>query len=189
MTYAHTGLLAVLLTLAALAVIEPLSAQQLPQPAPGQRVRVTPAELGATPYVGELLVLSESALVVRQDSMHTRRFEPSQVQRIEVSQGLRSLTREGAGLGGIVGLVAGIAYGMHRSVCPEGATIGDCDIHRFAHSVGPATVGVLAGTLLGGAVGMMVKVEAWQTVSFDRLRAGVVPLPGGRVGLGASLVF
>jgi len=193
MSRTDAGFLPVLLSFAVLAGVPPLPAQRAPQLAPGQCVRVTSAGPKAAPYVGELVARSESALVVREDSTQTRSFELDQVRRIEVSWGVHSRVQAGATVGGIAGFVAGAALGVlaFSGDCPgDGAWLGpDCHDLRWVAYVGLAGAGLVAGGLVGGAVGALQRAEMWQTVPLKRLRQGVVALPGGRVGVGVSVAL
>jgi hypothetical protein len=175
-----------------------------PQIALGQRVRVTPSEPGARPTEGKLLWRSESTLVIAVDSAHARPFELRHLRRIDVWEGRHSYARLGATTFGLAGAVAGVVEGLAtRPRCTSSKGSGGSwlifsfpDLHcvwPVLGSVGwvflTGTVGGFAGALTGGALGSFVHADAWRSLPLDSLRAGIIPLPGGRLGIGASLAF
>ena len=161
-------------------------------------------DVGARPSEGELLALSESALVVGVDSTHARRFEPQQVRRIEVWEGRRSYSRVGATAFGVAGALAGALEGWATG--PRCSRGHDSGFWPFIDSFGrigcigttmgavgwtalTTVAGGMAGALLGGTLGSLVHGDKWRSLPLDRLRVEIAPQPGGRVALGASVAF
>lgn len=186
------------LLLAGLAV-PPLACQQAGPPAAGQRVRVTLRDRAAAPCVGDLVLAGESTLAVRCDSNRVDRFALRDIMRLEVSRGWRSSAHAGATVGGLIGVVAGFVYGVgplpRSRSCGSWDPIGCIgeDAGNALRSAGHVTltlfVGGISGVLAGGAVGLLVRHEAWEALPLGGVRAAMVVLPGGRLGIGASLAL
>jgi len=199
-----SDILMALLGACALATAQPVRAQS-PQPlAPGERVRVTPVRADARPFVGELLLRDDSALLVRVNSTDTRRVALGTVRLIEVSRGMRSRAHAGAKIGALVGLVAGLATGIatrpHGPACHSSqgsfVPVPDLDMRclgTIGKTVGwvvaTGTAGGLGGAGLGALIGGAFRTEDWEPLQADRIGASITPLPGGHLGLSLSLAF
>jgi hypothetical protein len=188
------GVIAIVLGLNAVAAFRPLSAQQPPSLAWGQRVRVTAPAAGLIQAVGTLEAVTADSVVLgleRPDPFAGTGFERTvrtavprtALQTLEVSRGRHSYYKW-AGLG--IGLAVGAAVGgilgplLHDSNAGMGPQIGSGMV--FVMSL--VTFGGV-GAGVGGRTGH----ETWAAVPLDRLHVGMTPLPAGRLGLGASLTF
>ena len=111
------------------------------------------------------------------------------VTKLEVGQGQKSYTVEGAIIGLLVGGVAvgAIAVATYEE-CEGGyGCLGDFG-SGFAALVG-GLVGGLGGGAVGALIGSSVKTDRWKEVPLDRLRVNIVPQRDGRLGLGLSVRF
>lgn len=148
------------------ALARPLGAQQAETAplAPGARVRLT--ELEGDRWVGRLLVLEDTMLVIDPDGLLFRRFrvDPRELEKLERAENPGARTRAPmAGL--LLGAAAGAAVGalsVHDE-CTESGGIGPC----FDRGDG-ALLGALAGASVGVTLGRLV---------FGRDRWIPVPLP------------
>ena len=106
--------------------------------------------------------------------------------KLEVSQGLKSRTLKGAGIGFLVGGAAGLATAA--IAC---AIAGNCDADDPYTGLVYAVFGVLGagvGTLTGAIIGSTIKVDRWETVQLDQLRVGLTPRGHG-LEVSAKFVF
>jgi hypothetical protein len=190
MTRTRTGIFAILATVV---LLGPLSAQQPPSLARGQRVRVTAPSARLDRIVGTVLGVRgrEFVLEVQRfrpqrgpfDSTYTATYSVSldSLRSLEVSRGRHRHFWAGAGIGAVVGgVVGGIAGGATGGgfACTRGCAAG----------IG-ATSGVVLGGLLGGAIGAAIVTERWANVPLSSDRIGLVVTPARSLGLGASLAF
>ncbi len=189
------NLSAIFLAFAAVVASAPLRAQLPPPPVPSPRVRVTPSTPGARPCVGELLAQGDGGVLVGVDSAHTCRVELREVKRMEVWDGRHSYARLGATAFGLAGAVAGAAFGVEtRPLCRSTGmfSIVPC-VGPFLASVGWVVLTTIggggAGALVGDGLGSLVHGDRWREMPPSLFRAGVIPLPGGQWGVGASLTF
>jgi hypothetical protein len=196
MTGIPANLPAILVAFAAAACV-PLRAQLPPPPGSSPRVRVTPSTPGALPCEGQLLAQGDSGVFVGVDSAHTCRVELRDVRRIEVWEGRRSYAKLGATTFGLAGAVAGAILGLNsRPRCPKEtglfSFLSPC-VGPFLASVGWVALTTIGGggvgALVGDGLGSLVHGDRWRALPLNQLRVGVVPLPGDRLGLGASLAF
>ena len=153
---------------------------------PGARVRVTRLPLCPpntlcvkTPRqsVGTFVAWKSDTLVV-QSNGDTLSVPVDRVTRLDLSRGRKTNTGMGAGIGFLVGGVAGavIGYGSYEECVPQGwfSCIGP--------DFGPEVVG-LGGLVVGAIIGGSPEVRLGRV----RLSLGLQP-PGG-FGLGASVSF
>ena len=162
MTTQTSSLLAALLLLMPLC---DLAAQERQINLEGARVRVSAPAAGIEQLICRAAAPQPDALIL---DCGTRFVVPlGSVRRLEISRGHKSRTLEA----GLVGLAAGVALG---------ATLTD-DVAGGAVAAG-------AGTLLGLAIGSMIRGERWQTVRLDRVRLGVAT-DAVRLSFSASQLF
>lgn len=177
------------LAILAVLVLAPLTdalAQELPL-RPGRRVRVTAPTIGIKKQAATFDALRGDMLVVVADS--TMDFPLASVTRLDVYAGRQGHARRGAGIGFLAGVSVGGVIGYFY--CTAGT--GDCldsssDQGAELQLIGPLAIGAVAGTLLGAAVGALIKTDKWEQVPLDRLRVSVVPTRSG-FGIGASFAF
>ncbi len=168
---------------------------------PGARVRVTgdfcqPSYsncLGGRPehHIGTFVAWKADTLVV-QSNGDTLSVPASLVTRLDVSQGRRTNTGTGAGIGFLLGGVVGavIGYASYAECVPQGWF--SCIGPDFGPEVVAVMVGLVGGTggaLFGALIGSAIKTDRWQEVPPDRFRLQVAPQRDGRFGLGASVRF
>ena len=146
---------------------------------PGQRVRITAAQLGISKYSGTLVAVHGDTLTV-----DTLQVALTNLTRLDVYMG-----RKGhAGTGAVVGsLVVGVPLAILAAVF--------CDIPSDANCTasGGAAVGLFvggaAGALVGAGVGLLIRSDRWDEVPLDALRVSVAPQRNARFGLGLSVRF
>ncbi len=186
MARARTVVLAALVGIASLTSVEPLAAQPVPQLAVGQRVRVTAPSLSLNRSVATVESLPAHGVGLRVPRSHGA-GPTAWIDTLHVSVSLDSLTsmdvsvREhghgwaGAGLGMIVGALAGYAIGSNKT-----------DMFEPASSI---LGGVLLGIPIGAFVGSNIRSDEWRPVDLQRLRVGLGARRGGRLRLGVMLAL
>jgi hypothetical protein len=188
----------------------PVSAQQPPQLAPGQLIRVTAAAAGLKNDDATLLGLTRDTLLIGRVHRHwyggadTSRAAVTlrDVQSLEVSQGRASYWARGLLVGGIVGGVSGVLYGAVHGIDVTGSNAycmsqgwapGTPCSRLIPPGLGASLIGAAAGGAFGALIGLPIGAsfhhERWRKVPLDQIRPVVVPQANGRLGLGVSLVF
>lgn len=120
---------------------------------------------------------NELILVIPQKSIH----------EIQVCSGRRGHQSWGALLGGIAGLVGGMAVGAELAEDnePSGSDFFSLPGELFAGGL----IGLLLGAGVGGLIGSAVTTDDWRDVDIDRLPVGVKPRATSRPKLGITLQF
>jgi hypothetical protein len=151
-------------------------------------VRVTAPSAGLNQAVSTVEALSARDLTLLRERLHQRGWVDTlhltvpldSLVGVEVSVGQHSQQWAGAGIGAVVGGTAGYFVGRQQ----ECHGIGPCD-----NTLGGALLGGLVGAVVGGLIGDGIRTDEWLPVDLHRLRVGLVPQSGGRLGLGASVEF
>jgi hypothetical protein len=155
-------------------------------PTAGDKVRVT---TDSERVVGRWVSLDGNRLRLRsedRDSSLVLAF--ASVTKLEVSRGQQSRAGRGAliglaagaGVGAVLGTLAGIA--MPPDVCSgDGCVIGVAAIG--------AAAGGAAGTLVGLTVGAFITSERWESVPLDEIQVGLSPFATDGVAVSVSLRF
>ena len=176
-----------------IALLRPLSAQQSPLTL-GRWVRVTSSADGETRRGRLLLILPDTVVIDdgRTISQNLEYVPVGSSVRLDLPTHIRAHPVEGALVGAGVGMAVGaLSYSLRSMftcadvVCPRPAG-------QLIGRAGRVVVGGLAGLAIGALVGRHVYTTRWVPVppdQLDRLRVAVVPGPGGRLGLGATLEF
>ncbi|MDH3456271.1 MAG: hypothetical protein OER90_05465 [Gemmatimonadota bacterium] len=153
--------------------------QELPLQ-PGQRVRVTVPNLDVSKQETQFQRLNRDTLVVSSAS-----YALSDVTRLDVWRGQRSVAGKGALFGFVGGAVVGavVGYSLGDS---EGFCVFACSAE--AKGAWGAGIGGGAGAISGLLIGALIKTDKWERVAVDRLRVSVVPRRDG-FGVGASIAF
>ena len=163
-----------MLTFVALAVVmvsDPLCAQIV-----GDRVRLVTAD---TTIVGQVTGLSDEGLEFANDEMH-RSFAYRDLDRLELSNGIRSRWAQGAAIGLAGGMVVGLTQGdlpdsdLGAVLCFVGGWLL-VPTYCLGDFLRQALIGLAIGGVAGAGVGTLIKYESWESVL---LRDDVVPLPG-----------
>ena len=215
MSRTRTGFFSIL---AMVLPLGPLSAQQPPSLAPGQRVRVTAPAAGLVRKVGTLGVVTADSLVllVLRPGVSTGAASVDTVRKSVPRTGVQTLevSRGGAGRGWLHGAELGFLLGagvgffiphtggkfLEKPTAPPaddfladlvfgGGGAGGFGGGILHERLIFALLGGVAGGTLGAIIGHGTDTERWERVPLDRLRVGMTPLPAGRLGLGASLAF
>jgi hypothetical protein len=163
--------------LALLAVVGLASAQTTQTLPRGARVRITPADPSPV-IVGELIAVSDSALMVRrQRAAGDVTIPRSAVLRLEISRGTSRGTSalRGALLGSVIGGVVGYYSGNDNGYW----------VDRPGAAVLGAFTGVAGGSLIGLAVGSF---ERWRDTAVP-VNLSVVPTVGRSVSIASRIVF
>ncbi len=164
-----------------------LFGQEAPPVAPGDRVRIAAPEIVNDRVVGTVVALKPDTLAVNVENRDSPLALPlASLTKLEVSQGQKSRTLKGAGIGFLVGGAAGLATAA--LAC---AIAGDCDADDPYTGLVYAVFGVLGagvGTLTGAIIGSTIKVDRWDTVQLDQLRVGLPPRGHG-LEVSAKFVF
>ncbi len=186
---------------------------------PGERVRVTRLPLCPpntlcvkTPRqsVGTFLAWEADSLVV-QSNGNSLALPLDSVTKLEVSQGKKSFTLEGAVLGLLGGVVAGVAVEIAAGYEKEKRTcklfIGDIIVDTGppseiscreepgtpetwgSPSWRGATIGAVLGAIAGGLIGARSMSDRWQKIPLEQVRVRVTKRRDGRFALGASVRF
>ncbi len=165
------------LAVLAVAPLTRITAQESPPVKVGDRVRVTAPALEVRDLVGTYIAVRGDTLELESEATLLA-IPMASVTRLEVVDGRKS----GLVKGGVVGLVVGVGIGVAKvSGCGSG---DDCFDAGLWLSAPP-----LAGMLLGGVVGALIKTDRWREVPLDRPRVSFGPQRDGRFGFGASVRF
>jgi hypothetical protein len=147
-----------------------LAAQEI---APGTRVRITMP--GARePGIGNVITTTEQTIVARLVTGDTIRVSPSNIARLEVTDGQSRHIWLGAGIGFIAGAATGAILGA--AVPPDPNCNFACDTKLLGEALGAALLGV-TGTVVGGIIGATHTTENWRVIYF----------PGRSTGMGVTL--
>ncbi len=148
------------------AVCVPLGAQDSNHASQGSRVRVTAPSLAAKPIVGWIDAVGPTTmtLVVRGDSVAVVPLHAVDRLELSVKRWSRgSRVKHAAGIGAILGVVAGAFVGLIAS--------GDCSgefCFREFQIMGYAMLGGLALGAVGAVVGASQPTDQWRAVGFAR---------------------
>ena len=162
------------IALAVVTVSTPLRAQIV-----GDRVRLFTAD---TTIIGQVTGLSDEGFEFVNDELR-RSFAYRDLDRLEVSNGIRSRWAQGAAIGLTGGVLVGLSQGelpesdLGMALCVVGGWLvapGYC----FGDFVRKAFIGLAIGGGAGAGVGARMKYESWESVP---LRDDVAPLPGNAV--------
>ena len=175
----HSALVSLALALA-VAPLDGVMAQDALTVQVGTRVRVTAPELDLERYDGTLVAARGDTLTVG-----TVHVPLTSVTRLDVHRGRTGNWRKGAKIGALVGLPAGLAYGVliHVAYCHD----FDGDFECWPLAPLGAVAGGLAGALVGGAVGALT--DRWEEVPLERLRVSLAPQRDGGFALGFSVRY
>jgi hypothetical protein len=184
-----TKLSTALITLAALAAVRPVAAQQRRPVWPLERVRVTAPSAGLHGAIATVVSRSAHDITLRLGDPRRsprRADDPADVtvpldsvRSMEVSLGVG---KSQAGIGATIGIVFGlvVGYAIGKSQPPE-------------WFFDPTSVYAVEGALIGGGAGALIgsriRPEHWRPMALRYHHIAVAPLPGGRVGVGAALAF
>ena len=171
--------------LAMVALLRPLAASQTPLTL-GQWVRAVSAT-DSTILQGRLILVVADTVVL-EHGQHQDYVAAGSYDRLEVARRLNAHTFKGALLGAGIGVAAGeLAWAMRSMFSCPYAT---CTV--TSGQAGRVVVGGLLGLGLGVLIGAHTYKTLWEQVppeQLDRLRVAIAPLPGHRLGMGASLAF
>ena len=103
--------------------------------------------------------------------------------RAETYHGRKSASGTGALVGAAVGLVLGAISGA--ATCSD--PFFDCEPAEGAVVMGTVTAALAAG--VGALVGLAIRSDRWDKVPLDNVQAGLIALPGRRVGLKMAVRF
>ena len=178
---------------AAVAQGRPATSQEPPRLKAGERVRVTDVDRRDGRFVGTLVQVTDSSLLVRFDSLHSKAFPLDSVRRVEVSLGTHSYWKAGEVPFAILGAVFGAAIGAGAASRPCGNWDMFCGLENGARGLGGGllggAVGMLAGGLVGAGIGSAFRREVWEAVPKTEARPFVAPLTRCRAGIGVSVSF
>jgi hypothetical protein len=162
-------------------------AQEPPRPPiePGARVRVAHECRGIVLQCrrvqGTLVRVAGDSLLITSDGKPNT-FLLHSLWKLEVSRGQESRVGNGAAVGFIAGVPAGVFVMLLPCVrtCP----------HPVTGSAGlGALIGGAVGIALGAGIRLAKKSDRWEEVPLDALRVSVLPRRGGGLGLGVALRF
>jgi hypothetical protein len=150
----------------------------------GSRVRVTTAQ---GPLIGIVRSVGNGSIAIIDRSGDSILVERSDIRSIELSQGWKSNGRRGAERGAGAGLLMGVALGAlvgsdgDRTGTRGSETFENLETYGRAMAYGVA--GLVAGGVIGYAVGLRSQSEEWAAADLDRPIAFASP---GRIGVRLS---
>jgi hypothetical protein len=190
MTSIRVNVITTALLSGALAAVQPLSAQQPPSLAPGQRVRITAPSAGLNRTAGTVWAVRGRQIILEPDSPRPAWGRSGfQADSLDVAVSLDSVRalevsvgRHGhAGVGAVIGAaIVGTGFGI---------SAGSCTGFLCPSPGAVAAVGGFLGGLIGGLVGSGIVTDDWSNVPLGGARIGLIAPRGRRLGLGASLVL
>ncbi len=167
----------------------------------GERMRVTGPPVCQPTYtvcvgpprqsVGTFWAWQADSLIMERNG-NALALSLDSVTKLEVSQGQKSHTVEGAIIGLLVGGVAGaaIGYASYQECEPQGEFFSCIlDFGPEQSALGGALVIGLGGGVVGALIGRSIKTDRWAEVPLDRVRVSLGPQRDGRLGIGASVRF
>jgi hypothetical protein len=147
---------------------------QIPQLAPGMRVRVSAAGIADSPFVGTIGSLDDRSISLRVRGRADPLTVPREkILRLDLSAGKRSRwtgTLIGAALGGVAGGLAGRTSSSYTA----------------ANEAGGAVLGVLVGGLVGFAI---PPGYHWNEVPATRYRVSLAPRFDHKLGAAFAVAF
>ncbi|MFL5466483.1 MAG: hypothetical protein ACJ79N_05390 [Gemmatimonadaceae bacterium] len=160
---------------------------QIPGVAEGARVRLITSSLRAEQQVARVISTENDSIFFRSEVYPvTRALALSEIERIDVSQGRRRRTAEGAVIGLGLGVALGATLGALTYTPCEGLCFMGTSRGETATIVG-AMLGAV-GVATGAIVGAMRETEQWKPLSIHPTTA--VDQNGQRVfGIQASHTF
>lgn len=167
--------------IAALVLLVPMSVVSAQSLAPGTRIRVKSSQVVA-PVVGSYQGMRQDTLLVIEDGTAAQiwSFSRSNIDRLEVSAGMKSGNRGPITRWALIGAGAGAVSGLLVALALEGAS--DSEYNGLLS----AAVGAAVGGGFGAAYGYRVLEERWNSIGIPR-RVGFTPTRDGvRVGFSAS---
>lgn len=134
----------------------PAHAQQLPDIPPGATVRVWAPEFNVSERRAEFVAWSDSSFTFLPEDAARREVPYAAVTRLETLNGKDPVAGffRGAGIGGGLGLLIGLATG---SAAASGCQEFLCGLEVFEHMA----IGGGAGILLGGLIGVAEAPDRW----------------------------
>jgi hypothetical protein len=175
------------------ALVPPLPAQQRPL-ALGQWVRTVSSADGAV-HQGRLIFVVADTVVLDDGHRIAQRVDYVALNghaRLEIPRRIRSHPLAGALVGTGVGMAIGVFSYNARAIFSCADLACPPPTGQIFGRNGRVVLGGLVGLAIGALVGGHVYTTLWDPVppdQVDRLRITVVPQPGGRLGLDASLRF
>lgn len=150
---------------------------------PGTRVRVTSANQVAPLVANFMSQRGDTAMFIEEGSGRgIWSIQIGDIRKIEQSAGEQRSNRphmvRGAAVGGVVGLVGGIAFSNSAKPSTEG---------REYNKWGTASVTAILGAGLGAAIGTRFATEKWTEVPIRRVALGPMFGPSGARGIRASV--
>ena len=159
-----------------------VTAQDPPPVTVGTRVRVTAPDLDIDKYDGTVAAVRGDTLTVG-----TVQVPLASVTRLDVHKGRKGNVGKGAIIGTLVGVPTGLALGVfYQQACSNTSDIGETCLALIP--IGAVAVG-LAGALVGGTIGALIKTDRWEEVPLDQLRVSFAPQRDGRFAFGLSVRF
>ena len=133
-------------------------------------------------------MLSPIPSLAIRDAAQVHILGHASVKRLEVVRGRKSNAAMGAGIGLVVGFVAGAVFGY--------ASYEECEGWCMFAPAGPEETAMFGaalfgfgGIVVGALIGASSKTDRWQEVPLDRLRVSLGPQRDGRFDFGASVRF
>jgi len=160
-----------------------LTAETDPPGLSGSRVRLLAAPLGPRKLTGTLVEMRGDSVLFAADHQSVRTLIPTaSLTGIEVSRGMHSHVWRGAGIGFLVGALAGgvVGYSLaHRPPSDDG------DYGPLVGAVGAVIVGSV-GIAVGAVVGTR-QTERWERLPLP-IHVGVLPGSGAvRLSVGLTI--
>lgn len=154
------------------------AAQRIDAPAVGTRIRATPVARTAPRWIGTVAGQWCDTLLVQTTSGDAIAVALSTLRLLEVSAGRRGNAPSGAGIGALLGSLAGATI-ISRSLRTD--WFGT----QFGMSLGVVT-GLSGGALVGGVIGALWRTERWSAA--PAWQVGLA-LPATGRGLGLAVRF
>ena len=167
--------------LAALFMVLPFSQSVGQALTPGTRVRVRSPQVVA-PVIGSYQGMRRDTVVIIEDgtAAHVWSFTSANIDRLEVSAGMKGGNRGPMTRWALIGAGAGAAAGWLVAAILEGSSSSQYN------DLLSAAVGAGVGAAAGAAYGYRTLEEHWTSVAVPR-RVGLSPQPGGfRLAFSAS---
>ena len=170
-----------LVVLALFALSGPVGAEEVGAPDVGSRVRVSARDAGLWYSKGTIQAIGQDTMAVLLDADSIVRDIPlHSISRLEIRVGRKGHALQGAGIGLLLGALAGGAIGA--------AYEGDIPGFELIHVAVGVAGGGLGGLLVGTIVGAAISSDRWKTVhQVGDVQLGVRMLEGRAIVATISL--
>ena len=162
---------------------------------PGDKAQVSMNDPALLPFEGSVTETWDGGFEIEvRGELRPRRVDFAEVESLQRSLRVGTQVVNGAWIGGVVGGATGFILGYCYQLYDDGCAKNSGD------GAQGLLVGVVAGSLVGAGIGLMIgRYGPWEAVAdvggpggsgaLDRVSVDLLPYPDGRIGLGVTLIL